>query len=93
MVKSFLKWLASFFDESSPNSFSRIITVVIVAFVLGWDTSYLRQAHKLPDIATMAAQTAFMTAFYIARRTAGAYTDTHAGAPATQESNSGESGK
>lgn len=69
------KWAANFFDESNPQSFSRLISFVIVAFVLGWDTSYVYHTHALPDVATMAGEAAFMTSFYVVRRAAGAVTD------------------
>jgi hypothetical protein len=87
-MKTLIKWLASFYDESSPNSFSRLITTVIVAFVLGWDTAYMRHEHKLVDSVTLLAQGGFMTLFYAARRIAGAYTDTKLGAQ--QETDSGK---
>jgi hypothetical protein len=80
-MKALILWFASLFDESSTNSFSRFITFVIVAFILGWDTSFVHQAHALPDVATMAGQGVFMAVFYGIRRTAGAVTDVNAPKP------------
>lgn len=75
MLKTIFTWLATLFDEKSSNSFSRFITLVIVAFVLGWDCCYLKWSHKLIDVETMVGQVGFMTAFYFIRRGAGVLTD------------------
>lgn len=74
-------WFGSLFDENSTNSFSRFITFVIVAFILGWDTSFVHHSHSLPDVATMAGQGVFMAVFYGIRRAAGTVTDVNAPKP------------
>ncbi|ABF42151.1 hypothetical protein Acid345_3150 [Candidatus Koribacter versatilis Ellin345] len=60
----FAAFLAGFYQSDRPESFSRGITTVVVFFVVGWNTSYVRHTHQLPDVATMAGQVLFMTAFY-----------------------------
>jgi hypothetical protein len=76
-----IKWVAGFFDETKPQqSFSRAVSLMLAVAVVTWDSAFLRYEHKLVDAVTMAGQVAFMTAFYVARRIAGAYTDTKLGA-------------
>lgn len=64
--------------KADTPSFGRFMSLVITVFVLGWDTAYImfawRMNHHLPagmqplDLlpsgGTLAAQIAFMTAFY-----------------------------
>ncbi len=70
-----IKFFAGFFQEDRPESFARGITFVIVAFVLGWDTSVVRHAHTLPDPMILGSQVIFMTAFYFGGKTIGAVAD------------------
>jgi len=75
-------WLTEFVQSLLSNSpgisFGRFMSLVITAFVLGWDTSYVVLAWKwnhhlppgvapvdfLPSPGTLAAQGLFMTIFY-----------------------------
>jgi hypothetical protein len=75
-------WLKEFIQGLLSNqpgySFGRFMSLLISAFVLGWDTSYIMIAYQwnhhlppgvapvgfLPDGLTLSAQIAFMTAFY-----------------------------
>lgn len=70
-----IKFFAGFFQEDRPESFSRGITVVVVAFVLGWDTNFVHHSHSLPDALTLTAQAAFMTVFYFGGKGIGAVVD------------------
>jgi hypothetical protein len=89
-VQKFFAFIAGFFREDRPESFARGITAVIVAFVLGWDTMYLRLTHTLPDVSVMGIQIAFMTAFYFGGKSIGAYTTIKtSGAPVPEEKTSG----
>lgn len=69
----FKEFVISMFSESpGVISFARVITIPIVGFVLGWDSSYVLHAHALPDATVLAGQAAFMVVFYGANRAAGA---------------------
>jgi len=75
-------WLKDFLQKllsSDPGySFGRFMSLVISAFVLGWDTSYVIEAWRwnhhlppgvspvdfLPGAGTLLAQGGFMTLFY-----------------------------
>lgn len=68
----FKEFIISMFSESpGVVSFARVITIPIVGFVLGWDSSYVLHAHALPDSIVLAGQAAFMTCFYVINRGAG----------------------
>ena len=83
-VGRLIYFLAGFFQDDRPQSFSRGITFVIVSFVLGWDTASLKFTHALPDMTTMGGQIAFMTAFYLVNKGAGAYTTAKGNPPPPQ---------
>lgn len=72
------KWLTALLNPTDSVSFGRVMSLILVAFTLGFDTAMLVFAWKfnshlpagakslpfLPDAATIAAQTGFVTAFY-----------------------------
>lgn len=72
-------FIVQMFSESGSVSFARVISLVIVAFVLGWDTSYVHHqiawklAPVLPDASVLLGQVTFMTVFYGMNKAAGAY--------------------
>lgn len=71
-----MSFLRDLLATASPTkiSFARAITLVIVAFVLVWDSAYVWQGIHLgtpdilPDSGTMAGQVALMTAFYVVNK-------------------------
>jgi hypothetical protein len=71
-MKAFIQWLASFFDESKPQSFSRLITLVIVVFIIGWDTATVRWTHQTIPGTLLLEQMAAASTFYVVRRVIGA---------------------
>lgn len=87
-MRRFIAWFASFFNESSPNSFSRFITFIIVSFILGWHTSLMHYERKL-DGATFVMMMGAAATFYGIRRLAGAYTDSKVGAQQPGATNDG----
>jgi hypothetical protein len=72
-------FLLQMFSESGTVSFARVISALIVSFVLGWDTSYVHHqiAWKLtpvlPEASVLLGQVTFMTVFYGVNKAAGAY--------------------
>lgn len=73
--RKLLVFFAGFFQGDRPESFARGITLVIVMFVLAWDSYYVRCTKQLVDVATMAGQVLFMTAFYCAGKGLATYAD------------------
>jgi hypothetical protein len=82
-MRKFLRECLS--EGDGQGSFGRLITLVIVTFVMGWDTSNVVFAWRfnlahfqsplplLPDAMVLAAQGIFMTLFYGVNKFAGTY--------------------
>jgi hypothetical protein len=83
-VRKFLRECLS--EDDDKGSIGRLLTVLIVVFVLGWDTSNIvfawrfNMAHfqgpilpLLPDAGTLIAQGGFMVLFYTVNKAAGTY--------------------
>jgi uncharacterized membrane protein len=68
----FASWLAGFFDESTPQSFSRLITLIIVAAVIVWCSVEVVHTHKVVSAETFLGLMTASSVFYFIRRTAGA---------------------
>jgi hypothetical protein len=66
-----ISWLASFFDENTSTSFSRGITLIIVAFILGWDTYAVKFNHQTITGTLLIEQMVAASTFYFIRRAAG----------------------
>lgn len=64
----FKEFLIKMFSEEGTVSFSRVITLIIVVFVLGWDTSYAVHTKQLPPSAELLGQIGFMSVFYVANK-------------------------
>jgi hypothetical protein len=78
-VKTIARWLTSLLSAEGSVSFGRVLSLVLVAFVLGWDSAQGVFAwqfnHHLPPgfaplpftptAAVIVAQTGFVTAFYV----------------------------
>lgn len=73
-------FIVAMFSESGTISFARVISALIVCFVLGWDTSYVyhqiawKLTPVLPEASVLLGQVTFMTVFYGMNKAAGAYT-------------------
>lgn len=78
MMQNLKNFLLSLLDPKGTISFGRFTSLLITAFVLGWDTSYMVFAWTFnrhlpaglavlplfPDAITVGAQIGFMTVFY-----------------------------
>jgi hypothetical protein len=83
-------WFAKLFRDDRSVSFGRFMSVVLTAFVLGWNTAHLVFAWRfnyhlapgqapfplLPDASTLIAQGGFVTLFYGISKAGGCYVET-----------------
>jgi hypothetical protein len=60
-MKNFFKQL---FNPAGTVSFGRVMSLLLSAFVLGWDTSYVKHTHQLPPGSELLLQAGFMASFY-----------------------------
>lgn len=91
-MKKYLRECLS--EDDGQGSLGRLLTVVIVFFVMGWDTSNVIFAWRfnmqhfqsplplLPDAMILAAQGVFMTLFYGVNKFAGTYENVKSAATA-----------
>lgn len=68
---AFVQWLAAFFDEDKPQSFSRLITFIVVAAVLAWGTVEVIHTRKTVSAETFLGLMTASSVFYFIRRGAG----------------------
>jgi hypothetical protein len=90
-----MSWVKQMFSEGSEVSFARVATAVLIAFVLGWDTAFVVYQLRhggipiLPDGAVLAAQVAFMGAFYFYNKGAATLTSIKGGSVEPEKTNGG----
>jgi hypothetical protein len=66
-------FVSMFSETPGVISFSRVISFVIVGFIMGWDTSFIVHGHALPETSVLLGQASFMSTFYLVNRAAGVF--------------------